>query len=52
MEQKDITDINETLSTALKIAIDTNRYSIKGCDLTIIPTELAFALYNMLMDDN
>ena len=38
----------EVLLKGLKMAIDTNRYYIKGSDTVIVPAELAKRLYNLI----
>ena len=38
------------LLNGLKMAIETNRWIIGDCEVTIIPTELAVRLYNLLSD--
>ena len=43
-------DEKEILLNGLKTAINTNRWIIGDCKVTIIPTELAVRLYNMLSD--
>ena len=44
-------DEKESALKALKLALNTNRWSVDGSKVTIIPTELAVKLYNLLSDD-
>lgn len=41
---------NEKILTALRMAIETNRYTIGETEITILPTELVIIIYNLLSE--